>query len=75
MPYGSLLGTDVISTQDMDIDMVVDGEEIGIGSRQKQAVSPTKKTKAPKGKKRKVGDDLKMEDNSPKTSKKAKTVV
>jgi hypothetical protein len=74
MPYGSLVGdNDVNAAQDIDVDMDVDGE--GRGSQLKLGASPGKKTKDSKGKKRKVEGDLKMEGDSPKKSKKAKTVV
>jgi hypothetical protein len=62
MPYGSLIDG---ATQDMGID-VEEAEEKGI---EKDGASPRKKLDESKGKKRKV------EGDTPKKSKKAKTVT
>ena len=67
MPYGSLIGNDDSgATQDVDVDMEADGEK---GTTAQEGASPEKKPKELKGKKRKV------EGDTPKKSKKAKTVV
>jgi hypothetical protein len=66
MPYGSLVANDdATSAHEMDIDMEVDGEK-GI---ERGDETPGKKLKDSKGKKRKV------EGDTPKKSKKAKTIV